>query len=145
MAACSISTAVRCSTVLRVPSAEIALQEIALQEIALKMSTTAHRCRSHLQRRPPARERGHGPDVLHERLLPPAGEVAAEVADAGLRLGRMVAAESPLWLAGGQLTAILADPVQTALMLDLLREIETEPSLLGATSDLIAVVYPRRS
>jgi SAM-dependent methyltransferase len=67
------------------------------------------------------------------------GEIVAEVTESGLAVERVVAVESPLWQAGPRLDEILADPDRTALLLDLLRRIEDEPSLLGASSHLLAV------
>jgi SAM-dependent methyltransferase len=65
-------------------------------------------------------------------------EVAAEVTEAGLPAPRLVPCEGPLvWC--GRLDRILADPGERELMLDLLRRVEDEPSLLGATSHLLAV------
>jgi SAM-dependent methyltransferase len=66
-------------------------------------------------------------------------EVPAEVADAGLVLDRIVAVESPLWLAGPQLDDVLADPQSATALLDLLREVETEPSLVGASSHFLVI------
>jgi SAM-dependent methyltransferase len=64
-------------------------------------------------------------------------EVAHEVNDAGLRLDRLVAVEGPLWTIW-ELEEWLADETLTTLLLDRLRRIEDEPSLLGATSHLLA-------
>ena len=66
-------------------------------------------------------------------------EVAGEVTDSGLVVERVVAVEGPLWQSGSRLDEILADPDRTALMLDMLRRVEEEPSLLGASSHLLAV------
>ncbi|MEV4627259.1 class I SAM-dependent methyltransferase [Micromonospora sp. NPDC049523] len=66
-------------------------------------------------------------------------EVAGEVSDAGLVVERVVAVEGPLWQAGPRLAEILADPERTELMLDMLRRVEEEPSLLGASSHFLAV------
>jgi hypothetical protein len=51
----------------------------------------------------------------------------------------MVAVESPLWLVGPRLDAILADPDDLDRMLELVRAIESEPSMLGASSHLLTV------
>jgi SAM-dependent methyltransferase len=69
-------------------------------------------------------------------------EIAAEVAEAGVAVERLVGVESPLWLTGARLDEILASASLTGLLLDLLRRVETEPSLLGASSHLVAVVRP---
>ncbi|MFI6761250.1 class I SAM-dependent methyltransferase [Micromonospora sp. NPDC050417] len=66
-------------------------------------------------------------------------EVAAEVTEAGLVVERIVAVEGPVWQVGPGLGGILADPERTALLLEMLRRVESEPSLLGASSHLIAV------
>jgi SAM-dependent methyltransferase len=66
-------------------------------------------------------------------------EIAAEVVEAGLSVERLVAVESPLWLTGGRLDEILASTPLTAVLLGLLRRIESEPSLLGASAHLLAV------
>jgi hypothetical protein len=69
-------------------------------------------------------------------------EVAVEATAAGLAVHRLVAVEGPLWTLGARLDEILADPAETATLLDLLRHIETEPSLLGASSHLLAIGRP---
>ncbi|MDP9817171.1 class I SAM-dependent methyltransferase [Spirilliplanes yamanashiensis] len=66
-------------------------------------------------------------------------EPAAEPVEAGLRAPRVVAVEGPLWLLGGRLDEILADPGRRATALDLLRRVEDEPSLLGASSHHLTV------
>ncbi|TDC37548.1 class I SAM-dependent methyltransferase [Micromonospora sp. 15K316] len=66
-------------------------------------------------------------------------EPAAEVADAGLLLRRRVAVEGPVWMTGARLPEILADPDQTDLTLEMLRAVEEEPSLLGASSHLLTI------
>jgi 2-polyprenyl-3-methyl-5-hydroxy-6-metoxy-1,4-benzoquinol methylase len=65
-------------------------------------------------------------------------EVPAEVRNGGLTLERLVTVESVLWLVA-HLDEILDDAGRTARLLDLFREIEEEPSLLGAGSHLLAV------
>jgi SAM-dependent methyltransferase len=66
-------------------------------------------------------------------------EVAAEVADAGLRLTELLAVEGPQW-AIGDIEGHLADAARREHLLDWLRRVEAEPELLGATSHLMAVV-----
>lgn len=68
-------------------------------------------------------------------------ELPAEVADAGLTLDRIVAVESPLWLLGDRLDDLLTDDEWVATMLDMLRRVETEPSLLGASSHQLTIAY----
>ncbi|MGW4460831.1 class I SAM-dependent methyltransferase [Micromonospora sp. NPDC004704] len=70
-------------------------------------------------------------------------EVAGEVTDSGLVVERAVAVEGPLWQAGPRLAGILADPDRTELMLDMLRRVEEEPTLLGASSHFLAVARHR--
>ena len=65
-------------------------------------------------------------------------ELPGEVADAGLALLRTVAVEGPLWMMCG-LAEILADEAGTARLLDQLRLVEAEPSLLGASSHLLTL------
>ncbi|MER7442812.1 class I SAM-dependent methyltransferase [Micromonospora avicenniae] len=66
-------------------------------------------------------------------------EPAAEVSEAGLILRRRVAVEGPLWMIGARLPEVLADPGRTDLLLEMLRAVEDEPSLLGASSHLLTV------
>lgn len=66
-------------------------------------------------------------------------ELAAEATEAGLADPRRVSVESPLWMAGPRVREILADPGLTALLLEMLRQIEDEPSLLGASSHLLTI------
>lgn len=66
-------------------------------------------------------------------------EPAAEAADAGLVDVRKVALEGPAWMTGPRLTEFLADERLTGVLLDMLRRVEAEPSLLGASSHLLTV------
>lgn len=68
-------------------------------------------------------------------------ELPDEVRDAGLVLDRIAAVESPLWLVGPRLEGILADPDDLDRALDLVRVIESEPSLLGASSHLLTIAH----
>jgi len=70
-------------------------------------------------------------------------EVEGELADAGLRLDRLIAVEGPLWTIW-DLEEWLADETLTRLLLDRLRRIEDEPSLFGATSHLLATARSPR-
>ncbi|WP_127501155.1 class I SAM-dependent methyltransferase [Actinoplanes solisilvae] len=63
-------------------------------------------------------------------------EIPAEVADAGLVLEKLVSVESPVWMSGDALAGFLEEP---SLLLDMLRLVEEEPSLLGASSHLLTV------
>jgi SAM-dependent methyltransferase len=70
-------------------------------------------------------------------------ELPEEVREAGLELDRVVAVESPLWMVGPRLDDILADPDDLGRMLELVRAIESEPSMLGASSHLLTVAQRR--
>jgi SAM-dependent methyltransferase len=65
-------------------------------------------------------------------------EPIVEATEAGLVVHRVVLVEGPLWMLD-RLAEILADEARTAQVLDLLRQVETEPSLLGASSHLLTV------
>jgi SAM-dependent methyltransferase len=65
-------------------------------------------------------------------------EAAVEAAEAGLADVRTVAVEGPVWMAA-RLTEILANVAATAVMLDMLRRVEQEPSIFGSSSHLLAV------
>jgi SAM-dependent methyltransferase len=65
-------------------------------------------------------------------------EVGQEVTEAGLRLHTLVAVEGPAWMLP-DIQQRLADPARRERVLDAIRRIETEPSLLGASSHLLAV------
>jgi SAM-dependent methyltransferase len=67
-------------------------------------------------------------------------EPTVEATEAGLRVDRVVLVEGPLWMLD-RLTEILADEVRTTQVLDLLRQVETEPSLFGSSSHLLTVAY----
>jgi ubiquinone/menaquinone biosynthesis C-methylase UbiE len=66
------------------------------------------------------------------------GELADECAAAGLTPETTLAVEGPAWLLS-DLDERLADPRRRAVLLDALRSIETEPTLLGASAHLLAV------
>ena len=66
-------------------------------------------------------------------------EPAAEATDAGLGGARTVAVEGPVWMTGTRLPEFLADERLTGIMLDMLRRVEEEPSLLGASSHLLTM------
>jgi SAM-dependent methyltransferase len=67
-------------------------------------------------------------------------ELPGEVADAGLVLRHRLAVEGPLWMTGPRLDDILAEPGQ---LLEMMRAVESEPSLLGASSHLLTVATRR--
>jgi len=66
-------------------------------------------------------------------------EPAAEATEAGMVVRQRVFVEGPLWMVGPQLDEILASAERTALLLEMLREIESEPTLLGASSHQLTV------
>jgi SAM-dependent methyltransferase len=66
-------------------------------------------------------------------------EPAAEAAEAGLQGARTVAVEGPVWMNGPRLTEFLADERLTGIMLDMLRRIEAEPGIFGASSHLLTI------
>ncbi|AGZ43584.1 SAM-dependent methyltransferase [Actinoplanes friuliensis DSM 7358] len=68
-------------------------------------------------------------------------EPAAEAAEAGLTAARTVAVEGPAWLTGPRLLEFLDDDHLRGVMLDHLRRVEAEPSLLGASSHLLTVAH----
>jgi SAM-dependent methyltransferase len=69
-------------------------------------------------------------------LLPE--ELGQEVTEAGLRLHTVFAVEGPAWMLP-DIQRRLADPTRRERVLAAIRRIETEPSLLGASSHLLAV------
>jgi SAM-dependent methyltransferase len=66
-------------------------------------------------------------------------EPAAEAGAAGLVDVRTVAVEGPVWITGPRLAQFLADPGLTEVMLDMLRRVEDEASLFGASSHLLTI------
>jgi hypothetical protein len=60
-------------------------------------------------------------------------ELAQEVTEAGLRLHALLAVEGPAWMLP-DIQRRLADPARRERVLAAIRRIETEPSLLGASS-----------
>ena len=68
-------------------------------------------------------------------------EAAAEAVAAGFAEARTVAVEGPFWMAASQLTSLLASPEHTATVLDMLRRVEDEPSMFGASSHLLTIAH----
>ena len=66
-------------------------------------------------------------------------EAAAEATEAGLAEVRTVAVEGPVWMTEPRLTEFLAEPGLTGIMLDMLRRVEEEPSIFGASSHLLTL------
>jgi ubiquinone/menaquinone biosynthesis C-methylase UbiE len=67
-------------------------------------------------------------------------ELAAEVADAGLRLDAVRAVEGPGWVLP-DVAERLTDPARRERLLAAIRRVEAEPSLLGASAHLLAVAH----
>jgi SAM-dependent methyltransferase len=65
-------------------------------------------------------------------------ELAAEMRDAGLTAGRVLPVEGAFWLLGG-VGEILDDAGRTAVLLEMLRGVEEEPTLLGSSAHLLAI------
>lgn len=66
-------------------------------------------------------------------------EPGAEAAEAGLISVRTLSVEGPLWMMPGSLDHALADETLTQRMLEMLRLVEYDPSLLGAGSHLLTL------
>ena len=67
-------------------------------------------------------------------------ELPGEVAEAGLRLDALLAVEGPAWMLP-DVARRLADPTRRERVLGAIRRVETEPSLLGASSHLLAIAH----
>ena len=67
-------------------------------------------------------------------------ELPGEVAEAGLRLDALLAVEGPAWMLP-DVARRLADPTRREPVLAAIRRVETEPSLLGASSHLLAIAH----
>jgi hypothetical protein len=67
-------------------------------------------------------------------------ELATEVGAGGLTLDSVVGVEGTAWLLP-ELPAMLATAESRTRLLDLLRRTETEPTLLGAASHLLAIAH----
>jgi SAM-dependent methyltransferase len=65
-------------------------------------------------------------------------EIAPEIEAAGLRFDRLLAVEGPGWM-NQELDAWLGDEVGRERLLQVLRRVETEPSLIGVSAHLVAV------
>jgi SAM-dependent methyltransferase len=70
-------------------------------------------------------------------------EPAGEAAEAGLTAIRTVFVEGPPWMTP-RVAEFLADERLTAVLLDMLRRVEEEPSLVGASSHLLTLARRRR-
>ncbi len=65
-------------------------------------------------------------------------ELAGELGQAGFAVRAMVGVEGPAWLAP-DIEARLADPAKQRQLLEILKTVETEPALIGASAHLLAV------
>lgn len=66
------------------------------------------------------------------------GELSRELLGAGFRVVEIVAIEGPGWLAR-DFDRLWNDPIQRERLLDAVRKVEREPSILGATSHIMAI------
>jgi ubiquinone/menaquinone biosynthesis C-methylase UbiE len=66
------------------------------------------------------------------------GELAREFLAAGFRIVELVAIEGPGWLAG-DFARLWDDPAQRERMLEVVRRVEREPSVIGASSHIMAI------
>jgi hypothetical protein len=69
-------------------------------------------------------------------------ELRAEIHEAAFLDIKVLGIEGPAW-GGGAFRAALADAAQRETLLELLSEIEEEPSIIGASAHLIAVARKR--
>jgi hypothetical protein len=65
-------------------------------------------------------------------------QLAAEVAEAGFELVELVAVEGPGWLAR-DFDRLWSDPQQRERLLTILRKVEHEPTLIGASPHILAI------
>lgn len=65
-------------------------------------------------------------------------EIQAEIEEAGLRFERLIAVEGPGWM-NQDLGAWLDDDAARERLLHVLRRVETEPSLIGASAHMLSV------
>jgi ubiquinone/menaquinone biosynthesis C-methylase UbiE len=70
----------------------------------------------------------HHPDELHD-----------EISESGFEVRIVAGIEGPIW--SSRRIPGWADPQQRSVILDLLRRVESEPTLLGASSHLMAIAY----
>ena len=67
-------------------------------------------------------------------------EIPAEIQEAGLRFDQLIAVEGPGWM-NQDLDAWLDDDAARERLLHVLRRVETEPSLIGASAHMLAVAH----
>ncbi len=78
------------------------------------------------------------PDYFTTTFFHRPDEIAAEVAQAGLRIEDLVAVEGPAWLLPN-LSERMQDASEREQLLGLVRTVEREPSLMGMSAHLLAV------
>lgn len=66
------------------------------------------------------------------------GELSREFIAAGFQIVELVAIEGPGWLAR-DFESVWSDPVQRTRLLETVRKVEREPSVLGATAHIMAI------
>lgn len=84
------------------------------------------------------RDETHKPGHFTTAYFHHPAELAAEVADAGLTMTAVLAVEGPAWPLS-TLPQLLDDPVRCERLLGWLRDIEADPSLLGASAHLLVL------
>ena len=65
-------------------------------------------------------------------------ELRGEMEEAGFSFEKVVAVEGPVWVMG-KFTTHWDEPAKRALLLDLLRSVEEESALMGATAHMIGI------
>ena len=65
-------------------------------------------------------------------------ELGSEVVEAGFQHQTTLAVQGPTWLFRS-VESYWADPDQRAVVLDLIRKVEAEPSILGMSSHILAI------
>ena len=67
-------------------------------------------------------------------------EIRPEIDEAGLRFDNLIAVEGPGWM-NQDLDTWLDDDTARERLLQVLRRVETEPSLIGASAHILAVAH----
>jgi SAM-dependent methyltransferase len=78
------------------------------------------------------------PDYFTTAFFHRPDELADEIRDAGLSVESVIAVEGPAWLLPN-LAERLHDPAKKAQMVELLRAVEVDPSLIGISAHFLAV------
>ena len=85
------------------------------------------------------RNPGANPDYFTTAFFHTPSELEAEIGDAGLELEALLAVEGPFWCVGN-FDQLWNEPALRQIMLETLRRIEADASLLGASAHWLAVV-----